>query len=120
ERAFGGPPDVLHGRLTPTDPPVVGSRRSFNTLDADNRTVKITAEVRAVTARAILYQDLAAADVFTTLDYQRFGQIFDDPIYSTNTAVFGQASDVDGNDRVIIVFTPRVNALATRGAGFYT
>jgi hypothetical protein len=34
-------------------------------------------------------------------------------------SVFGQPSDIDGNDRILILFTPRVNALTPRGAGSF-
>jgi hypothetical protein len=99
--------------------PVVGEQRSFNTLNAQNGVVKITAEVRAVTARAILYQDVAAPDIFSAADYEHFGELFDDPIYNTDTSVFGSVSDIDNNDRVIIVLTPQVNRLTPKGSASF-
>jgi hypothetical protein len=99
--------------------PKVGDRRSFNTLDADNKTVRITAEIKAITTRAILYEDVAAPRVYTTADYEGFGHTFDDPIYNTDTSVFGPVSDIDGNQRVIILFTPEVNALTPKGSGTF-
>ena len=96
--------------------PQPGDRRTFNVLKPDNTSESITAEVKAVSARAILYQDLAApAGGFAPADFTRLGQVFDDPIYGTNTSVFGNPSDIDGNGRIIILFTPRVNALTPRG-----
>lgn len=96
--------------------PQPGDRRTFNVLKPDNTSESITAEVKAVSARAVLYQDLAApAGGFTAADFTRLGQVFDDPIYGTTTAVFGSPSDIDGNGRIIILFTPRVNALTARG-----
>ncbi|MGH7549992.1 MAG: hypothetical protein ACREK3_04470 [Gemmatimonadota bacterium] len=44
---------------------------------------------------------------------QTIGDRFDDQTYSIDRAAFGEQSDVDGNDRVIIVLTPTVNALNT-------
>jgi hypothetical protein len=99
--------------------PALGERRVFNTLTPDGGNTRITAEVVAVTSHAILYQDVAAPSEFGLADYQRFGALFDDPIYSSETAVFGGVGDVDGNQRVIIVFTPRVNALASGSTGSY-
>ncbi len=101
------------------DLPNVGDRRTFNTLNAQSKTVKITAEVRAITTRAILYQDIAADNVFTAADYQRFGGVFDEPIFGTVVAAFGQGGDIDDNDRIIMVFTPQVNALTAKGTGSY-
>jgi hypothetical protein len=37
--------------------------------------------------------------------------MFDDPIYPTDVEIFGTPSDVDDNDKIIILLTPRVNAL---------
>src|SRR5690606_2216800 len=42
--------------------------------------------------------------------------LFDDPIFPTVTGAFGEPSDVDGNGRIIILFTPVVNELTPRGA----
>lgn len=96
--------------------PKVGDRRSFNVLNKENDAVRITAEVKAVSARAILYQDVdAPAGGFTNEDFVRFGQLFDDPIYDTDVAVFGSPSDIDANGKVIILFTPRVNLLTAKG-----
>lgn len=115
ERAFlGGGPDVL---LKPDATLArvqieIGERRDFNVLDQDNESVKITAEVKAISERAIMYLDLAApANGFTTADFDAFGALFDDPIYTTDVQVFGAPSDVDANGKIIILFTPRVNAL---------
>lgn len=120
ERALDSIPGPALSSSRTTGPlPALGERRAFNTLTPDGRSTRITAEVVAVTTRAILYQDVAAPPVFDLADYQRFGKLFDDPIYSTETAVFGSIGDVDGNGRVIILFTPRVNALALAGLGSY-
>ena len=112
------PPASIHGSSAPVVPSL-GEPRTFNTLNSSNQTVKITAEVRAVTSRAIFYQDIAAADIFTAADYQRFGELFDNTIYTTDTAVFGAVSDIDNNGRIIIVLTPSVNRLTPKGSGSF-
>lgn len=104
--------------------PAVGSAREFSVLNKDGGFSKVGATVRAVTNRAIIYVDTAAAAVMTADDVAYYGQVFDDPIYSGTTGVFGQPSDTDGNERVIILFTPRVNELTPRNensfvAGFF-
>lgn len=113
ERAFpAGPPTSAIIAAPPL--PKIGDRRDFNVLDPDNRFVKITAAARVVTPRAILYVDTEAQSAFTNADLVRLGELFDDPIYPTNVQVFGAVSDIDGNERVMILFTPRVNALTPR------
>jgi hypothetical protein len=96
--------------------PGLGDQRTFKVLNSENESVSITAEIEAISERAILYQDVAApASGFTTADFTRFGTLFDDPIYDTDAQVFGEPSDVDANGRIIILFTPRVNSLTKRG-----
>lgn len=96
--------------------PQVGDQRAFKVLNSEQKSVSITAEVVAVSTRALIYQDLAApTGGFTATDFTRFGELLDDPIYDTDVAVFGAPSDIDGNGRIIILFTPRVNALTEKG-----
>ncbi|MGH7587788.1 MAG: hypothetical protein ACRELU_04260 [Gemmatimonadota bacterium] len=45
---------------------------------------------------------------------QTVGERFDDEIYPTDRAAFGEESDIDGNGRVLILLTPTVNALNTQ------
>jgi hypothetical protein len=95
----------------------VGDRRQFNVLDRDYRFVQTTAEARHISSRAVIYVDVEAIGAFSAGDLQSFGAVFDDPIYATNVAAFGEPSDLDGNQRIIILFTPKVNALTPRGQG---
>ena len=119
ERTLPAPSKQQPAVRAPATIPQVGDRRTFNTLTASGSSVQITAEVKAVTERAILYQDIDAASVFTPADYQGFGALFDDVIYDTDVAVFGPIGDIDANGRIIMVFTPKVNALTARGTGSY-
>jgi hypothetical protein len=120
ERMLGPPvarPSVenVHGA---TAIPVVGDTREFNVLTADGGTRRLTATVRLLTQRAIVYVDEdAPAGGLTTTDLTALAALFDDPIYATDTSVFGQPSDVDANDRIIILFTPGVNALTEASSG---
>ncbi|UCH84982.1 MAG: hypothetical protein JSW50_04635, partial [Candidatus Latescibacterota bacterium] len=52
---------------------------------------------------------------FTENDYIELGQQFDNSIYPTNTAFFGTPSDIDGNARTVILFSPVVNSLTPTG-----
>jgi hypothetical protein len=95
--------------------PKIGERRDFRVLETQTKSAKITAEVKAISNRAIIYQDVQApANGFATADFEQFGRIFDDPIYPTDVEVFGQPSDIDQNAKIIILFTPKVNGLTPR------
>ena len=109
----GAPPVALSPqRVEAAAAPEIGDRAEFNVLTRDNDTDRITAEVRAISKQAIIYEDLdAPAGGFSQAELEEFGAIFDDPIHPTDVAVFGSPSDVDANGRVIILLTPRVNAL---------
>jgi len=97
--------------------PAIGDRRDFNVLKSDGTTRRITAAVEAISEHAILYVDVAApSGGLTKADLDGFGALFDDPIYTTDVSVFGTPSDIDGNDRIIILFTPAVNALTDASA----
>jgi len=105
--------------------PTVGTRCTFKVINKDEKFVTVTAEAKHISRRAILFQDLnAPAGGFGPADFESFGRVFDDPIYDAITATFGSPSDVDGNGRVIILFTPVVNQMTAKGstgfiAGFF-
>lgn len=115
ERALRGGPDAVADVAAATRPPEVGDRRDFDVLDVDQRFQKVSAVVRVISRRAVLYVDERAANAFTGADLQRFGEIFDDPVFPTTVAAFGAPSDVDGNQRVLVLFTPAINQLTPRG-----
>jgi hypothetical protein len=95
--------------------PAVGDQRDFYVLNTSNGFDRITATARRVSERAVLFVDVEAQNAITAADLDYYGGLFDDPIYSTTVGVFGQPSDIDGNDRIFILFTPKVNALTPRG-----
>ena len=96
----------------------VGDRRDFWVFRRAGDYERVTAVVRHISEHAILYEDLdAPEDGFQPADFQAFGAVFDDPIYETMTGVYGAPSDVDGNGRVIILFTPVVNRMTPPGSG---
>lgn len=97
--------------------PSIGDRRSFNVYNREKKFSQITAAVKYISERAIVYQDVnAPPNGFTDQDFAHFTALFDDPIFPTVTGAFGEPSDVDGNGRIIILFTPVVNELTPRGA----
>ncbi|HUP90115.1 MAG TPA: IPT/TIG domain-containing protein, partial [Longimicrobiales bacterium] len=103
----------------------VGDRCTFQVLDKDNKFQTVTAEIKVLTAHSIIAQDITApANGLTAADFTSLGNVFEDPIYSTDIATFGNVSDLDHNNRVVILLTPLVNALTDKGtsgfiAGFF-
>lgn len=119
------PPRGELGVLGYVRPPEIGDRRSFQVLNKDETFTRVTAEVKYVSDRAVLYQDLnAPSGGFSAADFQALGRLFDDPIYDAIIETFGAPSDVDGDGRIIILFTPVVNEMTPRNsqgfiAGFF-
>lgn len=123
---------LLPGGSAPSTPPAVsaarmpdvGDRRDFDVLTRDGAFDRITAEVRFVSEQAVLYEDIEASGSLSEEDVERFGSVFDDPIFPIDVGVFGDPSDIDGNGQIIMLFTPGVNRLSPAGsdgfvAGFF-
>ncbi|MGH7469436.1 MAG: IPT/TIG domain-containing protein [Longimicrobiales bacterium] len=125
ERAFQGvsaEPMPFALRVTP---PELGDRTTFQVFDRNDRFVNVTAEVKAISQHAIIYQDVdAPGGGFTASQFQQLGSAFDAPTQEIDVAVFGEPSDIDANGKVIILLTPIVNELTPRNssgfvAGFF-
>jgi hypothetical protein len=105
--------------------PSVGDLREFNVLARDNTFHPVTARLRNISSRALIFLDEASpAGGFTDADLAALATEFDRFIHPTVTGAFGQESDLDGNGRVIILLTPAVNRLTLPGydgfvAGFF-
>jgi hypothetical protein len=115
ERQYAGGMERPDRLLSVAAVPAAGSRREFNVLDQNSTFRKVTATARLVTASAVLYVDDSAANEMTDADLQYYGGLLDDPIRPAVTSVFGEPSDIDGNQRIIVLFTPVVNELTPRG-----
>ncbi len=101
-------------------PVTVGARRTFRVCgtlsctDPEDFPV-VEAEAKYVGEHAVIYQDVTVpAGGFVQQDFEDLGKVFDEDLYGTATRAFGAESDVDGNDRVLILFTPWVNALTSK------
>lgn len=116
-RAAGLPLAAAPSRM-PAAPPVVGSRRSFKVcgnLDCDTlKTVVATA--RYVGSHAAIYTDdtIPSGGGLSTSDLQAMGVQFDQQLYVIAQSAFGAESDVDTNGVIVILLTPKVNALVGR------
>ncbi len=76
---------------------------------------EVQAEVKYVGERAVIYQDKdAPAGGFSAQEFQELGRLFDEDLYDVGTRAFGAESDRDENGRVLILLSPKVNALTAR------
>ena len=99
--------------------PVVGEVINLNVPDANsnnlcNNFFPIQAEVASVSARAILAVDTRdgpPAALFTQQAMDSITNEFDNVTYPTDAAYFNNPTDVDGNARVIMLFSGRINEL---------
>jgi hypothetical protein len=92
----------------------LGDELPFNTnssVSCANAQIR-TGRVVAISNRAVIVADTAnPAGGFTDADYRSIGDAFDTLAYSVDTQSFGDPSDIDGNQRVILFFTSAVNSL---------
>ncbi|HUF76536.1 MAG TPA: IPT/TIG domain-containing protein [Longimicrobiales bacterium] len=110
----GGP-----ARVGPAAVPAIGETRTFNVLNTSGGFDQVTAEAEHVGSHAAIFVDVTAPppdDGFSAADLATLAARFDQVIHPTVTAVFGSASDVDANQRIIILLTPAVNRLTPRNS----
>jgi hypothetical protein len=92
--------------------PNIGDERTFNVFTWETTPRRAKAVLRAISTRALIYQDVETPNGgFTDAELADLARSFDDPIYTTDVAVFGATSDIDANGRVAILLTPAVNRL---------
>jgi hypothetical protein len=99
-----------------TDPPPIGHSRTFNTGWLENSLSYVTATLQLASAHALIYVDQSAAEIYTAGQLEQLADLFDNVIYPWNASVFGEATDVDRNGRVVMLFTPAVNRLTPSGS----
>jgi hypothetical protein len=95
-------------------PPVVGAQRTFDVCatTACDSFLPSTATAKVVGQRVAIYVDNDAPPGYTQSDLNNVGQLFDTQLYPIDTTAFGRESDLDSNGVVIVLLTPRVNALS--------
>ncbi len=103
--------------------PQVGDLMQLNTNSSspcENARIR-TGRVVAITTRAIIVADTTnPANGFTTADFEDFGATFDTLIYPVDTHNFGEPTDIDNNEkRVLLFFTRAVNELTPPGLNSY-
>jgi len=99
--------------VAPT-PPSVGDKRTFDvceTASCDNF-VQSTATAKVVGQRVAIYlDDDAPSGGYDQADLDKVGALFDSQLYPIDNTAFGAESDLDNNGVVVVLLTPRVNAL---------
>jgi len=99
---------------------VLSLRFNVNADNACNAPQYRTGRVVAVGQRSIVVADTAnPAGGFTSAEYRSIAQSFDNLIHPTMVRYFGEPEDIDGNRRVIIFYTSKVNELTPAGSDSY-
>ncbi len=107
-----------------TSVPNVGDVLSFriptNFSDPCNGFTTIGTRVRAVGRAGIWVTDTLnpVANALTLAEIRAYSDTFDTRIYAVDTTYFGTPSDIDANQRVIIVLSWQVNRIPLGVAGF--
>ncbi|UCF20729.1 MAG: hypothetical protein JSU87_04785, partial [Gemmatimonadota bacterium] len=105
--------------------PTVGDKKDFwvlNDVEATDSLTeevfdRITATLKFIGANTLLYLDDASPSPgLTQADIDFLGDLYDRRLYDADVDHFGEPSDVDDNDKVIILLSPTVNSLTARGA----
>ncbi len=96
--------------------PELGEVREFEVLNRGGGFDPVTATARWVGSQVAIFVDQASpAPGLGDPDLEALGAKFEDPIFSVVSGSFGMPSDIDGNRRVVVLLTPRVNALSGSG-----
>ena len=76
----------------------------------------VPARVAAVTSTAVILTDMEnPSGGFTDDEYRSIGATIDTLVHPVDTAAFGAPTDIDGNGRIMVLFTKSVNAITPRG-----
>ncbi len=76
----------------------------------------VTATLRYEGTHTVIYSDDAnPSGGFDQTDYDQLGADFNNSYYPTDVAAFGAPSDIDGNAKVVILYTRVVNELTPDG-----
>ena len=94
--------------------PQVNDQRTFQvcaTTDC-NTFVQTTATAKVVGQKvAIFLDDSVPTGGYIQSDLDKVGALFDSQLYPIDTTAFGRETDLDNNSVVIVLLTPKVNAL---------
>jgi|GEM_PF-231219 len=94
-------------------PPVVGSLREFSVVAATDgsKFKRVVARVRYAGDRIVAYAD-TTDNAFASDQLVALVRLMDRDLYPVAVRTFGAVPDVDGDGRLLVLFSPVVNALA--------
>lgn len=124
-RMGGGPAPSPSLGAASADPPSVGDQLRFNFAVDENLSVncqnmnEVVSVVRAVGDRFVLAEDLQVDDGFSDQDWSELNALLDDITFPVDSAYWGAPADIDGNERVVILFTAEVNELTEPGSNTF-
>ena len=106
------PGNVMEGTALTVKFPDFGNDSCANSVD-------LPVIVRKVSTRAIIVEDtLNPANGFVAADFDAMAADFDGTIYDVDVDFFGAPSDIDSNQRIVIVITKEVNKLTSPPLAF--
>lgn len=101
----------------------LGESRSFKVLSSLSSTksyATVNASAECIGDNVIFYVDQEVSqNVLSDADIAKLCADFD-PVVVREQQLFGSLSDVDGNGKVVVLFTPQVNRLGGQGGGIIT
>lgn len=99
--------------VTLSFPIVEEDDESFRATCDPDSAATVEAEVKAVGETAAMLEDTATSDLGSTnMDYGALAQNFDDAVFGVALEYFGSPTDIDDNEHVIVLFSPKVNDLS--------
>jgi len=112
------------GEAEATSPPVRGDTLRFNfavtsdfAVACDDTSTTVAGVVRSVGPRFALVEDTAVGGSgFRDADWAMLQQEYEEVVFPSDSSLFGSPADLDRNGRIVVLFTPRVNALTPPGA----
>ncbi|NIR45082.1 MAG: hypothetical protein GWN99_11900 [Gemmatimonadetes bacterium] len=107
--------------------PTIGDQRDFwvaSDLEAinagqidENAFERVTGTLRFVGGNTLLFLDDAVpSNGLTQGDIEMLGELYDRHLYETDVDFFGEPTDVDDNNKTIVLLSPVVNSLTERGS----
>lgn len=107
-----GPPDTTTFLVLNSADPYASSNPAYFTT--------VTAALRYNGNHTLVYSDInnySGANGFNQSDYDDLGLQFDSSTYPTDVGAFGGETDIDGNGKVVVLFTRVVNSMTADPVG---
>ena len=92
---------------------------NVNANRACDTPINVQARLVAEGAHVLVYEDVQnPTGGFTTAEYQEIATRFENEVWPVNTNNFGTPTDIDGNGKVIVLYTRAVNQLTPANVGY--